>query len=102
MLAGFEFARGRCSIGLAADLQDPPDVIPQLLEKWHEGNQIVWGTRADRPSESLTTRLFSKLYRFVVGRVFGLEGIVRETGSLLLLDQHVVRSLRRFAEQDPH
>lgn len=101
-LAGFQLARGDLAIGLAADLQDPPETIPALLEAWRSDNQIVWAVRTSRPGESISTRLFSSLYRFLVGTLLGVKELTKETSSLLLLDARVLRALERFDEQDPH
>ncbi|MDX8128376.1 glycosyltransferase [Methylomonas sp. EFPC1] len=60
MLAGFKEATGDAVINISADLQDPVELIPQMVEKWHEGSEIVICYRTDR-SDSLLAKLFSRL-----------------------------------------
>ena len=55
-----DHARGACAAMIAADLQDPPEVIPELLEKWRAGAQVVWAVRAAREGEKASTLLFSR------------------------------------------
>ena len=101
-LAGYDLVQGECAIGLASDPQDPPEVFPQLIEKWREGAQIVFAVRTARPGESASTRWFSRAYRFLLGTLMGVEEIAQETGSLMLLDERAIQALRRFSETDPH
>jgi polyisoprenyl-phosphate glycosyltransferase len=56
LVAGLAQATGDCAVLLAADLQDPPEILPELLAQWEAGNDVVWAKRRQRPGESRTTR----------------------------------------------
>src|SRR6185295_14941783 len=62
LLAGLAAARGKAVISMDADLQHPPEVVPQLVERWQDGYQIVHALRRDPPSVPYFKRLTSKLY----------------------------------------
>ena len=59
--AGLARCTGHCAVLLAADLQDPPEAIPVLLERWRAGHDVVWAARSAREGESRTTRLLARL-----------------------------------------
>ncbi len=67
--AGLEYCSGDCAITLASDLQDPPELIKQLIDKWKAGSEIVWAVRSDREGESFSTKIFSRLYYFLINRL---------------------------------
>jgi dolichol-phosphate mannosyltransferase len=98
LMAGLAAARGRAVISLDADLQHPPAAIPQLLDKWQEGYQIVHAIRRDPPDLSwfkrASSRLYYRLFRF-------LSGVEIEAGSadFRLLDRRVVDELVKFEEE---
>ena len=60
--AGLAQCTGDCAILLAADLQDPPETIPQLVEQWRDGNHVVWAARSGRESEAWSTTAFAGVY----------------------------------------
>lgn len=97
---GFDHSRGACVAGLAADLQDPPEVIPALLEKWTSGNQVVWAARGQRPGESQGTVFFSHLYYFIMRRLVGFKEMSAKGADFFLLDRRVVQALRMFPERN--
>jgi glycosyltransferase involved in cell wall biosynthesis len=98
IVCGLDHAGGDCVVVLAADLQDPPEVIPELLEKWRDGAQVVWAVRAHREGEQAISVGFSRLYYFLMRRVFGID--VPSTGAdFFVLDRRVVHTLRRFNER---
>lgn len=101
-LCGFSHARGDCVIGLAADLQDPPEAIPDLLVQWRSGHQVVWATRSARPGESARRRGESWLYRFVLRRLLGVAEVGEAGSSFLLLDRAAIDALGRFSEANPN
>src|SRR5262249_25759158 len=67
--AGLAKCTGDSAIFLAADLQDPPEVIPQLVQEWTAGHDVVWATRAERLGESHSTKLFSQTYYWLMRRL---------------------------------
>ena len=96
--AGLEHCTGVAAVILAADLQDPPETIPQLVAKWREGAKVVWAVREDREGESLATRFLSRLYYFLMRRMAEVRP-PRKGADFLLLDRVVVAELRKAPEK---
>lgn len=95
---GLHHSRGACAVVLAADLQDPPEIIPQLLEPWRQGAQVVWAARERRVGAGLGTRVFARLYYFLMRRVIGIRQMPATGADCFLLDQRVVEALRQCRE----
>ena len=81
--AGCTRRQGDCVAALAADLQDPPEVIPELLEQWKAGVKVVWAARASREGEKVTTVGFSRLYYWLMRQRRRHEGDARRRRRLL-------------------
>lgn len=96
--AGLMFARGDAVVILDADLQDPPELIPAMIEKWREGYQVVYAQRISRQRESLTKKLFAYLFYRVL-RVLTQEDIPADTGDFCLMDRKVVDVLNSLPER---
>ncbi|ANG62492.1 hypothetical protein A8C75_08315 [Marinobacterium aestuarii] len=92
--------RGNCTIALAADLQDPPEVIPELLAQWQEGYQVVWAARARREGESWLTKGAARLYYMMMRKVLGFRDMPANGADFFLLDRQVVKALSKFGEQN--
>ncbi len=91
-------ARGDCAITLASDLQDPPETIPLLLDKWHAGNKVVWAARSQRLGESVQRIQTSKLYYWMMRHVAGLKKMPPMGADFFLADKDVLVAFRRFRE----
>ncbi len=96
--AGLEHCTGDAAVILAADLQDPPETIPLLVEKWQHGARVVWAQRSDREGESLTTRLFSRLYYHLMRR-FAEVRPPPKGADFLLVDRQVINALKAAPEK---
>jgi dolichol-phosphate mannosyltransferase len=97
--AGLDYVTGDVAVILAADLQDPPETIPDLVERWHEGNEIVWGVRQTREDARLR-KVFARLFYGVIRRT-ALPAIPRTgTGSFCLIDRSVISAFQRFQERN--
>src|SRR6266568_225932 len=97
--AGLKFATGDCAIILAADLQDPPETVPQLVKKWRAGAKVVWAVRGERRGETLATRLFARIYYQLMRRYAVAE--MPETGAdFLLMDRLVLDALEAAPERN--
>jgi glycosyltransferase involved in cell wall biosynthesis len=97
---GLHQARGDCAIVLAADLQDPPEIIPQLIAKWREGTQVVWAARGRREGEALSTIGLSRMYYYFMRRVVGISDMPATGSDFLLVDRRVIEAFRQFNESN--
>lgn len=95
--AGYDFATGECAISLDADLQHPPSVIPQLIEEWEKGFEIVNTLRKDHASISFSKKFTSSLFYRMMNR---LSDVTIENGmaDFRLIDKKVLKQLRLFPE----
>ena len=96
--AGLEHSTGDAAVILAADLQDPPETIPALVEKWRSGAKVVWAERAERQGESAGTKFFSRLYWHLMRRYAEVEP-PKKGADFLLVDRRVVEVLRASPEK---
>ncbi len=98
LMCGMEHARGECAIALAGDLQDPPEVIPRMVEKWRKGVKIVWAVRNRREGETVTTIAFSRLFYFVLRRFVGIKEIAPRGADMALVDRVAIDALCTYKE----
>jgi glycosyltransferase involved in cell wall biosynthesis len=98
MTAGLDHARGDAAIVIDADLQDPPELIPQLVAKWRNGYDVVYATRTTRKGESLLKKLTSHAFYMVMQRV-GNVTIPIDTGDFRLLSRRAIDAIRHLREQ---
>lgn len=82
-----------------ADLQDPPEVIHEMLGKWREGYDVVNGTRTERPGESVFKRVTAKAFYRVLNNLSDVA-IPFDTGDFRLMSRSVVDTLRAMPERD--
>lgn len=97
LAAGLETARGDVVVSLDADLQDPPEVIPQLLAAHAQGYDVVYATRQDRGRESWGKRITAALFYSLIEKISGVP-IPRNTGDFRLLSRRVLTELARMRE----
>jgi len=97
--AGLDHSSGAAVIPLDVDLQDPPEIIPELYAKWLEGNDAVYGTRVDRVSDSAPKRLTADLFYRIFNRLSETE-IPHNAGDFRLLDRSVVDALKELPERN--
>lgn len=98
LACGMHQCRGDCAVVLAADLQDPPEVVPQLLAEWRKGAQIVWAVRAGREGEAVGTLAFSRLYYALMRRLVGMRELPATGADFFLADRRVLDAFREFPE----
>jgi polyisoprenyl-phosphate glycosyltransferase len=96
--AGLRYARGNAVVLIDSDLQDPPAIIPRMLEKWREGFQIVYGVRASRASEPLLKKVTSWLFYRLLRR-FAKINLPKDTGDFRLIDRKVVDAFNALPEK---
>ena len=97
MLAGFDYATGDCCVVMDADLQDPPELVDQMLEYWEEGYDDVYAKRKSRKGETWLKKFTSKMYYKVLQHLTRVE-IQKDTGDFRLLDRRCVNALRKLRE----
>jgi dolichol-phosphate mannosyltransferase len=97
---GLDHAKGDCAIVMAADLQDPPETIPMLIDRWKAGADVVWAVREERLGESRQTLLFARLYYWLMRRVVGLQSIPEQGADFFLIDRKVIDAMSRFSESN--
>ena len=96
-LAGLEKCRGCAAVVMDCDLQDPPELIPNLVSEWRNGFDVVYARRTKRDGETLIKRIVAKVGYGVIDR-FGEVEIPRDTGDFRLLSRRVIDHLRMFPE----
>jgi len=97
--AGMDAASGDAIIVMDADLQDPPEVVGQMIHKWKEGYEVVYGRRLSREGESAFKQWTASLFYKLLGRLSSVE-IPRDTGDFRLIDRKVLEAFRAMPEQD--
>ena len=97
--AGLDHCDADAIVIMAADLQDPPELISSLLAKHAEGNQLVWAVRQEREGESLFTRKSSELYNWLMNRLTELK-LPPKGADVLLADRVVVDAFRQMPERN--
>ncbi|MDP3431655.1 MAG: glycosyltransferase family 2 protein, partial [Bacteroidota bacterium] len=95
--AGYDFASGDCAISLDADLQHPPDVIPELIRKWEEGFEIVNTIRNDHHSISFAKKTSSRIFYQIMRKLSDVN-IENGMADFRLIDKKVLKQLKLFSE----
>jgi glycosyltransferase involved in cell wall biosynthesis len=96
--AGWDYARGDAVVIMDADLQDPPEVIPDLIARWREGNEVVYAVRAEREGETWFKKTTAALFYRLIYRITDVK-IPLDTGDFRLLDRKVVEVLKQMRER---
>ncbi len=99
LTAGLDHARGQAVIPIDVDLQDPPEVIGAMLAKWRDGNEVVYGVRTNRKTDSLPKRLTADLY-YRAHNYLSSDKIPEHAGDFRLLDRAVVEIIRAMPERN--
>ena len=97
--AGVDMASGDAVVLIDADLQDPPEVVLAMIEKWREGYDVAYGVRAERLGESRFKLLTAKWFYRLLNRISDIS-IPLDTGDFRLMSRRVVECLKAMPEQD--
>lgn len=97
LLAGFDYVTGDCTIIMDADLQDPPEIIPEMLKYWEEGYEDVYAKRKTRGKESFLRKNLSLLYYHILQKTTRVE-VLENVGDFRLLDKCCINALRKLRE----
>jgi dolichol-phosphate mannosyltransferase len=98
LTAGLDHARGEAVVVIDADLQDPPELIPPMLQRWREGFDVVFGQRISRQSDTFMKRATAYLFYWIVRRLSNVD-IPQNVGDFRLMDRKVVDALKRMPER---
>ena len=96
--AGWDYALGDAVVIIDADLQDPPEAIPDLIAKWREGYEVVYAIRAEREGETWFKKTTAALFYRIVQRITDVK-IPVDTGDFRLMDRKVVEVLKTMHER---
>ena len=97
MIAGIDYATGDAVVFMDADLQDPPELIPELIKYWEEGYDDVYARRSSRKGETWLKKFTSKMYYRVLQSLTRVP-IQKDTGDFRLLDRRCVNALKKLRE----
>ena len=97
--AGLDHARGAAVIPMDVDLQDPPEVLPEMVAKWREGHEMVFGVRRCRDSDGWAKRVTAGLY-YRAHNMVSQDKIPENAGDFRLLDRKVVEVIRALPERN--
>ncbi|NEO92824.1 MAG: glycosyltransferase family 2 protein [Moorea sp. SIO3G5] len=96
--AGIDFASGAAIIPIDADLQDPPEIMGEMINKWREGYDVVYATRRSRQGDTWAKRFTANLFYQVIGQISHVQ-IPSNTGDFRLLDRRVVDAVKQMPER---
>lgn len=96
--AGLDYSRGQAVVVIDADLQDPPEVILDLIDKWHQGYEVIYAVRAERVGESWFKRMTASVFYRLIYRITDVD-IPLDAGDFRLLDRQVVNVLNKMRER---
>ena len=99
LTAGLEHASGAAVVVIDADLQDPPEVIPEMVARWRDGYEVVYGVRTDRPGESSFKLWTAKIFYRLINRLSETK-MPLDAGDFRLMDRKVVDALLAMPERD--
>ncbi|HSH04889.1 MAG TPA: glycosyltransferase family 2 protein [Anaerolineae bacterium] len=97
--AGLDHAQGEAVALIDADLQDPPQVVLEMMAKWREGYDVVYGVRASREGETWFKLWTAKMFYRIIDQITGID-IPLDTGDFRLMDRRVVDVLRGMRERN--
>jgi glycosyltransferase involved in cell wall biosynthesis len=96
--AGLDYSRGEAVIMMDADLQDPPEIILEMIQKWHEGYEIAYARREEREGETWFKLFSARLFYRLIARITDVD-IPMDVGNFRLMDRKVVNVLKQMHER---
>lgn len=99
VIAGLKVADGDCAVIIDADLQDPPELIPEMIKLWEDGNKIIYGKRKKRKGESIFKLSSAKLFYKTLNMLADVE-IPRDTGDFRLVDKEAIKVINEMPEHN--
>jgi dolichol-phosphate mannosyltransferase len=98
ILCGVQYSRGDIAATIAADLQDPPQILVSMVEEIRRGNNVVWAVREDREGIGLLDSLFSRIFHRVMRRILNRSSIPPMGADLFVIDRQVIKFLCNIRE----
>lgn len=99
MMAGFDYVEGDCVIIMDADLQDPPSLIPEMLEYWEKGYQDIYAKRSSRGKETWLRKRMSLLFYHILDMSSRYD-VLKDVGDFRLLDRKCIDALKHLRENE--
>ena len=99
VIAGLKVVDGECAIIIDADLQDPPELIPDMIKLWEAGNKIIYGKRKKRKGESIFKISSAKIFYKTLNMLADVE-IPRDTGDFRLVDKEAINVINKMPEHN--
>jgi len=96
--AGMDYARGECMVIIDGDLQDPPELIPDMIKIWRDGYDVVYGKRKSRRGETFFKKFTAKAYYRILRSLTNVD-IPVDTGDFRLIDRKVCEALKQLPER---
>ena len=97
--AGLNYCIGDCAIIIDADLQDPPELLPEIIAKWQEGYEVVFAQRVARKGESLFKKMTASIFYRLLQKLTQVD-IPPDTGDFRLIDRKVITTLNEMPEKN--
>ena len=99
VIAGLQTVDGDCAIIIDADLQDPPELIPDMLNLWEKGNKIIYGKRKKRKGESIFKIVSAKVFYKILNKLADVD-IPNDTGDFRLVDKEAINMINSMPEHN--
>lgn len=96
--AGLDHCKGKAAVIIDADLQDPPELIVEMFQKWKEGYEVVYAKRRSRDGESYLKKFTAKLFYRMLKKITSIN-IPVDTGDFRLIDRKIIEALKQMPEQ---
>lgn len=100
VLCAYQSARGACSVQIDCDLQDPPELIPQMLELWEQGHEVVYGVRKSLPDGPVTAAMRRGYYWLI--NALSEDDLPINAGEFRLVDARLLAEIRKVEDATPY
>lgn len=100
IFCGLELASGKCMAVMASDLEDPPELLPEMIENWKSGSKIIWATRKKPPKKSVIYTFFANFFHIFTRKFIGLGDMPKGGADFFLIDESVAEHVCRFKEKN--
>jgi glycosyltransferase involved in cell wall biosynthesis len=99
LTAGIDYCSGKAVIPIDADLQDPPEIIPEMVEKWKQEFKVVLATRKKREGETFLKKFTASSFYKIISKISDID-IPQNTGDFRLMDRQVIEAIKQLPERN--